>query len=336
MMKPKTKTDSTTQVYKGICYKAFPKGYDPLTANDTCIFSGSDIACNPMKPLWGTAYTSGSGSSCGASGANCRDDLQTIANLGINLVKLYDWDPRNSHTEFLDYCQSFGINVLVPVSNYFLTAGYQDKDANIIALIKSFSNAGGTDYHPAIIGIAIGNEPYLGKIDMRNLIDFTNSWVKTEQQSYPGFRQLKITHPVSFKNLPPPDEFSKPWYPAWTLWREIIAGVTDVNDRLVLSTNTFNHADYLFENAGGPSGKSYVDLSYEKFKLPLLFTEIGQDRTVPNYQEIVTGQLSGTLKYNASNPDVLLGCCFFQFADKVWLPHTESEGAFWCLYRING
>ncbi len=92
--------------YKGICYLPFPAPYNPSMANTTCIFYGSDIAYDPMAPLWGKSYQSSKGSSCGsASGATCRNDLQTLKDMGVNLLRLYSWDPRNHHLNFLDYCQ---------------------------------------------------------------------------------------------------------------------------------------------------------------------------------------------------------------------------------------
>ncbi|WP_163595054.1 hypothetical protein, partial [Klebsiella pneumoniae] len=62
---------------------------------------------------------------------NYRDDLGTIAKAGFNLVRLYDWgmargtsatsDTGLDHINFLNYAQSLGVKVVVPVSNYFLS-----------------------------------------------------------------------------------------------------------------------------------------------------------------------------------------------------------------------
>ena len=82
----------------------------------------------------------------------------------------------------------------------------------------------------------------------------------------------------------------------------------------------------MFENAEG-SGKPYVELAYNKYKKPLLFTELGYSRFKNGYQQFIQDQLSGYKKYQPKNPEKLLGLCFFQFADKVWKQGT-SEGMF--------
>src|SRR5215472_6032785 len=113
--------------YKGMCYQPMPfyvnqQGqtvpYDPSIANTTKIFFGSDIAYNCMEPLWGTSFTSQSGMTYSG-----RDDLQTLETMGVKLLRLYDWEPRNYHKRFLDGCVAHGIKVLAPVSNYFLKPG---------------------------------------------------------------------------------------------------------------------------------------------------------------------------------------------------------------------
>ena len=61
-----------------------------------------------------------------------------------------------------------------------------------------------------------------------------------------------------------------------------------------------------------------MDLTFDKFGLPLWFTEIGLDRTKDNHVNIVTGQLEGCINYNKQNPSKLIGCCMFSYLDKVW------------------
>src|SRR5260370_3773003 len=83
--------------YKGMCYQPMPfyveqgvKPYSPSIANTTRIFFGSDIAYNCMEPLWGTSFTSQSGIEYPG-----RNDLHTLRGMGVNLVRLYDCEPRN-------------------------------------------------------------------------------------------------------------------------------------------------------------------------------------------------------------------------------------------------
>ncbi|MFN6132263.1 MAG: hypothetical protein ACK46L_05065 [Synechococcaceae cyanobacterium] len=106
-----------------------------------------------------------------------------------------------------------------------------------------------------------------------------------------------------------------------------------LGQRLSLAPQTYDTRDYLFVNAEG-SGKGYVDLTFEQYQKPILFTEIGQDRTKPDYLNIVDGQLAGCMEYGGLHPNRLMGMCFFQFADKVWIPGT-SEGSFGAFLHGN-
>ena len=227
-----------------------------------------------------------------------------------------------------------GIKVLAPVSNYFLTPGqgYENRTNLIPGLIRSFSNGeqnNGTDYHSAIAGIIMGNEPRLHGFTFDQCVQFTKDWVSIEQGQFSGFSMPPIAHPVDFN----------PYggrYPSWGFFTPLLEGLRNattrnLQSRLFLAANTFNDAFYLFQNAES-SGKGYVQLTYDQFRKPLLFTEIGQDRTKPNYRSVVDGQLSESIAYGAAHSEQLLGICHFQFADKVWLCQNggscPSEGSF--------
>ncbi|WP_264563984.1 hypothetical protein [Flavobacterium sp. N3904] len=312
--------------FNGICYAPYPHGYNPSIANTTLIFFGSDVAYDCMAPAWGTEYTSKSGSHCDLTGPNkARNDIQTLANMGVTLIRLYDWEPRNNHLKFLDYCNSFNIKILVTVSCYFVkpNEGLNQRDEQIPKLIDSFSNKEKTDYHSAVAGIVIGNEPRVAGYTAQNYIDFTTSWADIEAAKYPNYREVPIGHPVDFATYGGK-------FPCFGFWDPLFAVLDkkttkNLNKRLFLAPQSYNEREYLFENAE-ESGKGYVDLAYEKYHKPIIFTEIGYNRLKPNYQQVVDGQLAGSIEYAAKNPTKLLGICFFQFADKVWIPGT-TEGS---------
>lgn len=308
---------------KGITYgnDAFPKPYEEAHANDTRVFFGSDVAAAHMKPLWGHDYTSSTGCSCHDNGPNdrpnCRSDLNRMKGLlGVELLRLYDWEPRNDHRGFLDSCQNSGIGVLVSVSNYFLKpgGGFPKRDQLIPALIRSFS-AGG-NYHPAIEGIVFGNE--LDGYGVKELIQFTQRWAQIEQAQFPGYRKVRLGHPIAFGKVGE--------LPGWHIWDQLLPPLAALKERLFLAPQTYNDADYLFRNAEG-KGRGWVDLTYDKYKTPVLFTEIGLDRTKGNHVAVVKAQLAGCLDYNRRNPEKLLAACFFSYTDKVWMQGT-SEGSY--------
>lgn len=313
------------QIVRGMCYEGFPAPYNPSMANQTCLFFGSDAASEPLKPLWGLNHSTSKGSTCGpewTQAQNGRFDLSTMKEMGVQLIRLYDWEPRNKHLEFLDECVRLGMSVLAPVSNYFLqpAEGYPKRADLIPALIRSYANAAGTDYHPAIAGLIFGNE--LKGYGVDQCVGFTQDWVRIEGAQFPGFRKLRLGHPVQF------DPFGAR-FPCFGFWDRLVPPLRAdpaIAARLFLAPQTYNPADYLFQNAEG-SGQGWVDQAWAAYRLPILFTEIGLDRMKQGFGPFVTGQLKGVAAYAAQHPERLLGACFFQFADKVWMQGT-SEGSY--------
>jgi hypothetical protein len=308
--------------YQGICYQPFPPGYNPSTANQTWIFFGSDIAYDAMRPLWSNAYVNSK-----RTAYQGRNDLITLHDMNVNLIRLYDWEPRNKHGIFLDECSGLYLSVLAPVSNYFLKEGYGNRLTLIPGLIRSFSNAQGTDYHQAIRGIIIGNEPRLNGFGVNECIQFTKDWVSIEQAQFGSYRKLPIGHPVDFNQY-------GGQYPCWGFWDPLTQALNDsLGQRLFLAPQTYNTAEYLFQNAEG-SGQGYVDLTWNRYQKPLCFTEIGLGRDKPNHVSVVHDQLRASLQYDTLHPGRIFGACFFQFADKVWMQGTP-EGMFGAYSHTN-
>lgn len=312
-----------TEFLKGICYSAFPQGYDPSTANQTCLFFGSDIASKNLKPLWGKGFSPVDGPDKDKIFMG-RDDIATMLKMGVNTIRLYDWDPRNDHKNFLDYCYNNNIRVLVPVSNYNLGAfgTPPDMDTSISALMESFSNHRYSNYHPAIYGILIGSELDLdSKMPEGYLAKYTKRWVELEAVKH--WDKLPIGHPVSFAK-------HKGEFPCFEFWDNLKKDLNDNNlwnERIILCPNTYNEASYLFDNAEG-NGKGWVDIAHYTYERPILFTEIGCSRLVrEDYNNVIAAQLERSYEYQKENPQKLLGTCFFQFCDKVWMPDT-TEGSF--------
>lgn len=324
----------TNEYLKGMCYSAFPTGYDPSTANKTCIFFGSDITSRNLTPLWGSSFTPKDGPDKNKIFTG-RNDIVAMNKMGVNLIRLYDWDSRNDHTDFLDYCHSNRIKVLAPVSNYNLGAygTPPNMDESIKGLLKSFGNKKGTDYHPAIYGIIIGSELDLpSEMPKGYLAKYTKRWAELENVIYTNASKLPIGHPVSFAK-------HNGDYPCFEFWDNLLAELKDVtindlNQRLILCPHTYNEASYLFEDAEG-SHRGWVDLAYDKYKLPILFCEIGCSRLERSDNiQVVADQLEKSTIYSKidKNKGKLLGTCFFQFCDKVWMRGT-TEGSFGALYN---
>ena len=93
---------------KGICYgnDAFPAPYNPSIANSTQVFFGSDNTADYIGSLFRSNYANSVKPWCQSMGpgeSNCRTDLPKMLNMGVEVIRLYDWDPRNAHQLFLDW-----------------------------------------------------------------------------------------------------------------------------------------------------------------------------------------------------------------------------------------
>ncbi|NYT78712.1 hypothetical protein H0A71_17100 [Alcaligenaceae bacterium] len=316
---------------KGTGYQAFGQGYDPSTANKTYIYFGSDIARKQTGSLWGTqSYLS---QSCEPY---CRDDIKTMKSLGINLIRLYDWDPRNDHSQFLDYADSLNIKVVVPISNWLPTQSPSVWNEQVPSYFKpgNFSNKNGTDWHPAVAGVIISNEldrenggQYYG-----NVIGLVARFIQEADKR--GFsKNVPVGVPVTFVPQGAPFGPGGQNMPSWKQFNQLLTDprTAPYKDRLMLCPNTYNSKEYLFENAES-TGQGWVQLTYKQFGVPILFTEIGLSRAESYFTPaFVRDQLQGALAYQKANPQQILGAMHFQFDDKVWkqTPNdTDTEGAY--------
>ncbi len=314
-----------TNFLKGICYDAFSPEYNPSTANNTSLFHGSDAAASHMRPLWGKSID---GIWYKEPDAGYRDDLGRLKQIGVNLVRLYDWDPANNHMPFLDYCYVLGIKVLVPVSNYFLGAfgTAPGMVESINSLIKSFSDEDNNDYHPAIYGITIGNEIDINPaISEEYVLKFTQEWVKLEPRYH---RKVPIGHPISFAT----HGEKHPCFNFWDRFLPTLLANESLKDRLMLCPNSYNEANYLFGQWKFGSWEKlkngWIDSVFARYNLPVLFCEIGADRlTRSDYLQIIREQITSAQFIGGDPNGKLLGVCHFQFMDKPWMRGT-SEGSF--------
>ncbi len=313
---------------KGTAYQAFGRGYDPSRANSTRIYFGSDVARKQMGSLWGTrSYLS---QSCESF---CRDDLQKMKRMGINLVRVYDWDLRNDHSQFLDYAHSLNIKVIVPISNWLAeNPQFWDEQVPQYFSRRNFGNSTGKDWHPAIAGVTISNE-----LDMSmnkdakyvTAIGLVERFLVEANDRRSFSKSVRVGMPVSFGAMP--------GQPAAWHSLDLFANSPKLKrfkDQLMLNPNTYNSREDLFGNPQ-TNQTGWVQKTYDRYQLPILFTEIGMNRVQRrDAPEFVKQQLQGTLEYQRAHPAVVLGAIHFMFDNKVWkqsadgAPETDTEGSY--------
>jgi hypothetical protein len=229
-------------IYQGVDYNPTWPGWSSTAAQQ---FSDSDFFDNAFQGLWGTVSSSKAKhlakarrtkahgkSRAGTSAAEGRNDLGTIHNIGFNEIRLYNWSPTRGwdgtegtgHDNFLNYANSLGVNVMVPVSNYFLSNDQyswngQRPDASfswdsaplaiqqdLVNFVSSITVNG--KISPAVQSIEIGNEIDLSDLsqngpptDATVRLERAMWWVVNLQayisKEFPGDPHPLLTIPVS-------------------------------------------------------------------------------------------------------------------------------------------
>lgn len=224
----------TGQTWRGVDYSptwpTWVVGAGGTQTND------SDFANDAFQSLWGNAYQAAPAGdpSVPVSNSKYRDDLATISSFGFNLIRLYDWDMARGtaqgsdtgldHINFLNYANSLGLKVVIPVSDYFLS---DDQYAwnNQSLTDNSFSSAPSaiqTDFtqfinsitdpttskiHTAVHSISVGNEGDIGQgligtgnggttTTASNFVARTIWWILNLHQSINGSSGINGSSPV--------------------------------------------------------------------------------------------------------------------------------------------
>ena len=256
-----------------------------------------------------------------------------MKDMGINLIRLYDWDPRNDHSQFLDYCHQLEIKVVVAISNY-LGQHPELWDAQVPDYFKhgNYGNSSESNWHPAVAGVMITNEPTINEVPYDQAIGLVAKFLSVANDK--GYsREVKVGIPITFGADGPPYAPKGSTMPCWKRFNQLVSDsrLSSYKDQLMLCPNTYNDKGYLFVKAESEDS-GWTQLTYEQFKTPILFTEIGKSRQNSDYSEkYVTDQLTGVIEYQQTYPDQVLGACHFMFSNKVWLQtpdDSDSEGAF--------
>jgi hypothetical protein len=137
---------------KGMAYSPTPSDYSPCGEKSlSCpVYYGSDFFNADFPMLWDDANGG-------------RGDLKAMADLKVNFLHLYDWDPARNHLPALNKAKQLGIRVAVPISNAYFVFGPGNTPEAIGAILRQVyvdtnDNPSKTP-HPAIKMLLIANEP---------------------------------------------------------------------------------------------------------------------------------------------------------------------------------
>ena len=225
----------TNSFLYGVCYNPTWTTWSPPYSNtgSDAQFSDSDFFNDSFQALWNNS-----------KGNTYRDDLAQIGT-AFGLVRLYNWGATrgwngtvgDAHIGFLDYAQKCGVQVMVPISNYFLSddtyawngkdpdAGYSfDSAPNYIqAALSNFVSSVVTngDIHSAVHSFSVGNEIDIntfvgqgssGAVNPASRLARTIWWIVNLQRqiSIAKYRSVRLTSPISHADQGDPQSGKPP------------------------------------------------------------------------------------------------------------------------------
>ncbi len=319
---------------KGISYSPAPSNDAPQPLP---IYFDTDFANSCFPLLWDDANSG-------------RGDVKNLASLGVNFIHLYNWsvppapgsEPGNherSHTTFLKKCGDEGINVFVPISNYFLgeistannntNAGDKAKGlalvkTQIAAMVTEVYNGGTTRYGGAAMW-GVGNEYDLqntySAADIATAMEYILDAEST--QNIPASELLPITSPVSFGT------FGEPNKPGIVKVQELKTainasslGASFWETRFVASVNPFNNGAFL---------ETYIATTFPTAfpNTYFFFSEMGTpiQASTPSTNEAEQAAYVLHQLNNSAPSGNFLGRCVFQFLDQTSMK-TGTEATF--------
>ena len=142
------------QKFKGMAYDPKPSNVEQ---NPGMMYFDDDFYNQDFCQLWGNKTSVG----CSQKPDKFRDDLMTMKNIGVNFIRMYDWNEQRDketfspigHQGFLEYAADLGIKVSVPFCN---TCMGQAKAEAIIDEINKYSAKAKSAIGLFIVGNELG------------------------------------------------------------------------------------------------------------------------------------------------------------------------------------
>lgn len=305
--------------WRGVAYSAIPAKYIGAPSGP---FFDSDATADAFQAIWGSK------DGCG------RNDLETMAALGVNLVRLYDYNYQrgstewqtggNGHIAFLDKAQSLGMKVIIPVSNYNFknvdeqgNHPWENIENTVTQIVNSVKKNGAI--HPAVHSFSIGNELDLNKDD--------ETWVKLIPKAVRVAGLIHKLAPDHYMTVPISNADEKKFY------QELRTQLPSE-----LYQNRFYNAVQTFKLKDGDDLKNNILQSYDNQNLgvPMVITELGTSNitigSVDKKVDAVLGQASAVREYMDANPQSLVkGFAIFEWQNSNWKRNNgpvNSESTF--------
>jgi hypothetical protein len=305
-----------SQPWRGFAYSPIPSIFTNRPPQ-TGAFYDSDMTADNFQAIWGKK------DDCG------RDDLESMAAAGVNVIRLYDYNyvrgsttfdiAGGAHIPFLDKAQSLGIKVIIPVSNWNFSNdqyAWEKIDITVTQIVASVKTNGAI--HPAVHSFSVGNELDINQYDL-NMETRISRAVQVVQK-------LNKLAPDHFITIPISNAYEKKMYAMFKNGEGAIPAIpADIySSRFYNSVQTFK--------LGGGDLENNILKAYDAggYGVPLMITELGRSRIDAGSNDAkvdqVIGQAQAVRTYMDANPSSLVkGFCIFQWQNALWKRNGESS-----------
>jgi hypothetical protein len=310
-----------------------PKG-DPFTPQDPCTIPGtSSLGLCQTWTIWNDSdfYNADFASLWSAGTDRGRDDLGRFkAELNANYIRPYDWQANpqiRNHHPFLDYANSLGMNVSIPISNYTykVICGSIPKDKDWQQKVKwvfdDMYKSGSIDRAAGMLEIfnefdasECQNATYVAKI--------AQYWKSLEDgKNIPDTQRLPISFPVTFaitNGLPGGAVLD-----AFNAIKNMPGlGLNFWKSRVIYAVNTFNSGPFM-KNWLTNTLPAWFTQNGIPADTPVVFTEYGRSSGNEDDQaDWVKAQFQALWP---NKPKNFLGACAFVNEYRFWLQAPEPN-----------
>lgn len=327
-----------TTPFSRIPQPMFGMNWEPSPSDYTAVppptkYGDTDFANDDFVALWNV-----DGNGVG------RYDLKTIAKMGCNTIKMYNWSApaphhwRRNHVKFLAMAAQLGLGVIVPISNYFTAIAYCNRtgsgsgpgpNQNLQTFITAIVTEVYQNKKPgAAIMWAIGNEYDLaapGSYDYCEAQDIATiaSYIVAAETSL-GISSgdvLAFTSPVSTALPPLPNPGIPHTNPTYSklMGGYAIAALIDAfnaklgsgvtKQRFLASINSYQMGHQLIDfNNAFP--KAFPGVRY-------FYGELGWSELNGSQSIYIHNQFS-TVRKLATVGQPFYGACCFEYSDELW------------------
>jgi hypothetical protein len=233
-------------------------------------------------------------------------DLKNLRSMHANVVRLYGWEPMADHGNFLDYAWNGGTNSIYVLLNRWInpTSNWANLEEMNLVRDSYITMVTAVKDHPAVLGVAIGNELNLQNGNGTNILYWSamNYIAQAVKAAAPNKLVMLVNADDGLVSV--------------TNFNSIITNL-DVWCLQVYRGGTFGNLFRAYESASTK---------------PMFITEFGMDafdqsngQEFPNNAQIVADYFSNLWQEIQTNP-VCSGGCVFSYSDEWWKAPGGSPG----------